>query len=426
MIETANDLQAAIDRFGRFFQCAHDLGLKVNFKKTEALLRLAGHFHSQFQSKHILRTAEGTFLRVPCGNQVALVPLRAQVTYLGVKITYQNLQRATIAHRLASSRTIFQRLRIWLNCNSNIPIDKRFQLWQSTVFAAMTYGIFTTGLVHHGLQTLQTEIMRQLRCIAGNFAQHTDDTHIQFLQKRGWSSPAQLLLRRVEGMIKRYQHRSHTLHSDDIVLRENWDHLHDTRLLLEQAMQVDPTAQALCSALQPDVQHQCLFCDRQFHSVKAWRLHMRVEHGYTLTPFINVHFSRDSQDGMPHCKICDISFQTWQLFQRHVSLHVHAHWTQDSRDELAHQLNNAAANGPSRATSAPSAALDQAPTAPPSTHGPVPHVRSALFDAARATPIGERALRHVSAHNWQGIKDDDEVKQWLCTHCIVCNVYVGS
>eukprot|EP00435_Cladocopium_sp_Y103_P068830 s326_g32.t1 len=51
---------------------------------------------------------------------------------------------------------------------------------------------------------------------------------------------------------------------------------------------------------------------------------------------------------------------------------------------------------------------------------------SFAFDVARAADLGVRALQMVTDQNWQGIKDDEAVTQWLCTHCIVCNVYVAS
>eukprot|EP00435_Cladocopium_sp_Y103_P037668 s1225_g10.t1 len=76
LIRNATDLQTAIDRFGAFFQCVLDLGLRIHCKKTEVLLRLAGSQSTLIQSRHILRTAEGVFLKIPYGNGlVAHVPM---------------------------------------------------------------------------------------------------------------------------------------------------------------------------------------------------------------------------------------------------------------------------------------------------------------------------------------------------------------
>eukprot|EP00435_Cladocopium_sp_Y103_P063702 s240_g25.t1 len=338
VIQTETGLQTAIDRFGHFITCAHDLGLKITFQKTEILLRLAGHFHS-----HVQRTEQGFFLRVPYGrNQVAHVPLKASATYLGACITYQNLQKATVAHRIAASCHIFQRLKIWLSCSSRIPVDKRLQLWQTTVFAAMTYGIFTVGLPPQGFQTIQSEIMRQLRLVAGNFSLITEMSHFEFLHARSWHAPARLLLNRVEGMISRYSKRFCNLAWDDILLQHDWSHLQETAQMLRQAMapwlHVEPIAKALHSALNPVEFHACFFCTCAFSTVRARKMHMWLEHGYSLKHFRPVTIAQGSSNGMPYCQHCDLEFTTWKLFQKHMALHVGQVVTQATSAELANQL----------------------------------------------------------------------------------------
>eukprot|EP00435_Cladocopium_sp_Y103_P034851 s848_g9.t1 len=418
LIRDATDLQMAIDRFGLFIQCAHDLGSKINFQKTEILLRLAGHFHSHVQSKHIQRTATGVFLRIPYGHgQVAHIPLKTQVTYLGVCITYQNFQKATLDHRIAAGRHIFRRLKVWLSRSSKIPVQKRFQLWQTTVFAAMTYGIFTIGLVLQGLQTLQSEIMRQLRIISGNFSQQTAMSHFEFLQHFCWPSPARLLLRRVEGMIARTHQRLYDLTSDDIVLLHRWTHLSDLAHLLHQAMETEPTAQALHSALHPTTYHACFFCDRAFHSVRAHKMHMWMDHQYSFKHFRPVDLTVDTSGNLPYCK-------TWTLFRKHMALHIDTDVTQVTAAELAQHLAVAGETAP---MPDPVLNLQSQPSgANPSSAAPAQFCRSALFDKARNTTVGARALALIHAHDWTAIKADDEVKQWLSTHCVVCNIEVGG
>eukprot|EP00435_Cladocopium_sp_Y103_P050202 s1727_g15.t1 len=295
LIHTAADLQSAIDRFGQFITCAHDLGLQINFQKTEVLLRLAGRFHSHAQSKHVLCTEHGVFLRVPYGhNKVARIPLKASVTYLGVCITYQNLQKATA---------------------------------------------FTT--------------------------------------------------------------------------------------------------------------------------VRARKLHMWLTHGYLLKHSRPVQIASESLQGMPYCKHCDIEFANWKLFQRHMALHVDINVSQVTTAELSRQLaamptalepapavkpahddsqvisvdmhGSPAASQPIANVTAPVSQPEPADEPAPSrstfnagTSPPAQFQTSALFDKARATAVGARALQLIHAHDWPAIKADDAVKQWLSLHCVVCNVVVGG
>eukprot|EP00435_Cladocopium_sp_Y103_P013049 s1524_g3.t1 len=340
VIYSAPDLDRAIEHFGRFFTCAHALGLKINFRKTEVMLRLAGSWHTRIQSKHILRTSDGMVLCIPYGDGLtAHIPMKSAVTYLGARISYHNSSKATVAHRIAASKHVFHRLKIWLSCNSQIPINKRYQLWKATVFSTMIYGIFTVGLTPQGLTNIQIEIMRQLRSIAGDYSQITALSHQAFLAQRCWSSPASLLLTRVEGMIARLFSRHLMLDSADIVLRCDWQHLQSTALMLRQAMATDSTSQALHAVLNPNTYHACHFCSRTFATVAAMKLHMHREHEYQQRTFRHVQFSTDSTDGMPHCHVCDFSFPTWHAFHRHMALHIELDDTKASLTELDLHLN---------------------------------------------------------------------------------------
>eukprot|EP00435_Cladocopium_sp_Y103_P041588 s322_g11.t1 len=315
-----------------------------------------------------MRTSDGMALCIPYGDGlIAHIPLKSAVTYLGARITYHNSSRATVAHRIAASKHVYHRLKIWLSCNSQIPIDKRYQLWKATVFSTMIYGIFTVGLTPPGLTNIQIEIMRQLRSIAGDFSQITALSHQAFLAHRRWPSPAQLLLTRVEGMIDRLSSRHLKLDPADIVLRSDWQHLHGTAHLLRQAMATDSTSNALHAVLNPDAHHACRFCSRTFATVAAMKLHMHREHAYQQRTF------RHTQAAVP-------------------ALALPAQASPPAAD----------AAGPSRETQSP------------------------LFAVARATDLGARTLQFVTQQNWQGIKDDPEMKQWLGTHCVVCNIFVGN
>eukprot|EP00435_Cladocopium_sp_Y103_P065133 s128_g27.t1 len=435
MIHSAADLQRAIDRFGHFITCAHDLGLKINFQKTVILLRLAGTFHTHAQSKHIQRTADGVFLCIPYGHgHVARIPLKAQVTYLGVCITYGNLQRTTLDHRIEAARHLFRRLRIWLSPRSQLPLQHRYQLWKSTVFAAMNYGIYTVGLKPQGLQLIQTEIMRQLRHIAGNFPQITALTHAAFLHQHNWPAPAQLLLNRVEGMICRNHTRFLDLAPTDIVLQHDWTHLDDIAALLRQAMAAEPTASALATVLHPTDFHRCFFCEHTFATVRARKMHMWMAHGYMLKHFRPVDLAHDSYGTMPYCKYCGVEFSTWTLFHKHMALHVDHDVAQVTATELARQLHSMPPD-PVPPASVPVAVTQQAspqseplplPASNRRSSVPAQFQQSALFDKARSTEVGARALNLIHAHDWSSIKTDDDVKGWLSSHCVVCNIAVGG
>eukprot|EP00435_Cladocopium_sp_Y103_P016392 s4641_g4.t1 len=272
--------------------------------------------------------------------------------------------------------------------------------------------------------------MRHLRLIAGDFPQITELSHHAFLCHRSWPSPARLLLTRLEGTINRYASRALLLSSSDIVLRHDWSHLSSAAALLQQAMDADPTSRALPIALHPENHHICFFCPCSFATVRALKQHMNMVHQYTQRNFRAINIAHESVEGMPHCRICDLNFSTWQLFKRHMALHTEIVDTQASLQDLDQHLT--APSQPSAALQSHEPDIAQHPSSQAEHPPQAPEValpnegHSPLFAVARATELGRRALQLVTDQNWSAIKEDEAVKQWLCTHCVVCNVYVGS
>eukprot|EP00435_Cladocopium_sp_Y103_P042046 s700_g11.t1 len=121
-----------------------------------------------------------------------------------------------------------------------------------------------------------------------------------------------------------------------------------------------------------------------------------------------------------------------------MTLHVHGDLTQETMQDL--RLHLAATTLDLAAPPDPVPSPDTAEPAPapsiydvqpaqdvvPADSADTTAATSDLFATARATSLGARTLQMIKQQRWQAIKADDEVKQWLSTHCIVCNVFVGT
>lgn len=81
-----HQLEKTLKIFGLFLDLLEDLGLKVSVTKTTILLSMAGTQRQRCNRKHLVRTSQGVWIRVPRRSGHTLIPLSAQTTYLGIKL----------------------------------------------------------------------------------------------------------------------------------------------------------------------------------------------------------------------------------------------------------------------------------------------------------------------------------------------------
>eukprot|EP00435_Cladocopium_sp_Y103_P060284 s266_g22.t1 len=232
------------------------------------------------------------------------------------------------------------------------------------------------------------------------------------------------------GMISRCQQRFVQLSPDDIALQHDWSHLGELAHMLQQAMAAEPTAQAINLATQSFHFHHCFFCSQTFPTLRARQVHMRHAHDYKLKHSCSVDLATDTVTSLPYCQYCDLEFDTWKLLQKHMAKHVDLGISQVTSAELA---RHPAVSIPAAAQPVPDDLVETAagPSQPASMPaGPVSpppqFQQSQIFAKARATAVGARALQLIHAHDWTAIKEDEEVRAWLSTHCAVCNIAVGG
>eukprot|EP00435_Cladocopium_sp_Y103_P068199 s396_g31.t1 len=311
------DLSLLLQAFGILLEVLKEFQLRLNPRKSVALLALAGTSHRHVRARLVVTKDGVEFLRIPLPSaDETLIPLQQQANYLGTIMTYKDCANTTLRHRVALARIAQRRLGRWIGTKQIFRVQQRFQLWRTCVFPVLCHGLFATGINDSGIKQLQQVMYPMLRQIACDHAYRTGHTNRQALQLHHIPTPLQLLRTAANQLLKSVSQRSSTLPSDDITLQLSWTPLQQLIDRLNAAQDLGTTLvepSSLAQAL-----YQCNQCDFATSDVSVFRRHCTAEHGMPMTRTQMAPISDFSTDGLPTCKHCHKSFTTWRSFAVHV------------------------------------------------------------------------------------------------------------
>lgn len=148
-VESPEQLHRFMRYMGIVLDLLETLQMDVNIDKTSAILRLKGPMAAKLQKQYIMRTKQGTFLKIPRANgQTTHVRLVTHFQYLGATISYRNFEKQTVMARIKASEKVGHQLHRWLHVQHSLSSTQKCKLWRQCVFACMRYGLLAVGITH--------------------------------------------------------------------------------------------------------------------------------------------------------------------------------------------------------------------------------------------------------------------------------------
>eukprot|EP00438_Fugacium_kawagutii_P005724 Skav230028 [mRNA] locus=scaffold261:226175:231787:- [translate_table: standard] len=389
--DCVQQMQEHMHHCATFIRVLQDFGLLVNEHKSKALVRLVGKDLRTAQ-KHLVHIKHGSrHLHITDQSNTFYIPLTHEVTYLGIRLTYHNMERCTTQHRIHCAWVTQRRLAMWLH-RKKLPMALRIHLWQVSVFSSLTYGIWTVGCTPTTLHQLIHTIQHMLRKVLGDFSQHTRRTHQQAFDHAGIRAPEQLLLESAlsfqRSIVQRNQHVTHR----DIVLQGHWEHLTYTITLL-QSLQVTGPGLRIAEQSQAGPHLTCAFCSFTTFSSSTLRRHLTNVHAQPSFTQCHSNPYEHALAGKPVCKHCHTQFTDWPAFRTHVNRNC------------CRMI-------------APPAQLEEDPALQHST------LRPADLAFLRGKDWSHDFLRSVAARQWEAIKTNIPACTILQRYCMLCGVTV--
>ena len=129
----------ALHYFGLVLDALTRRDMVVNTTKSAILLRYKGHFLKDWLRRHRIAVKDGHALRFrsPHGKEYQIL-IRDRHTYLGVSLSYQDMSKHTVSHRLQAANQAWQRLRKILCAPRHLELGQRLTLWKATILPTLT------------------------------------------------------------------------------------------------------------------------------------------------------------------------------------------------------------------------------------------------------------------------------------------------
>lgn len=138
---SADDLKSELRNIGVVIATIESFGLQICSEKSHALCAIGGSSSAKHQSQVIQRHSHGANLLIPRPNGTVIsVPLTDRVKYLGVLISFKNLEDLSLEFRLQMAKISFGRLKRWL-CNRRMPLASRLSMWKTCIVSVLHYGL---------------------------------------------------------------------------------------------------------------------------------------------------------------------------------------------------------------------------------------------------------------------------------------------
>ncbi|CAE7494426.1 Pol, partial [Symbiodinium sp. KB8] len=206
VLESLRACKAMCTDVGIIFEVFASLGLCINSKKSAMLLKLVGPEAEAWLAKHRVPAPEGVeakhVLRYDLFRRSA-VPIKHTHVYLGIALTYNSYEEASMRRRLRLATIQKHRLARILQGRGGLTKQCRLRLWRVVIATSMLYATHVVGLTRASLRSAHVMMTKHLRAIMRSPRHLTQENDLAFLQRISQDTPLQLVLKAIGSMLYR-------------------------------------------------------------------------------------------------------------------------------------------------------------------------------------------------------------------------------
>ncbi|CAE7590378.1 Pol [Symbiodinium sp. CCMP2456] len=315
-LQSENDLRTALQQASQVVHVLGRSGMQVNFSKSAAVLMLRGVKASIMQAL-VTRIWNGVHCLCLQGENTKrsiYIPLKEELEYLGVVLSYKQFEQATVQARGKRADQIFSTLRPVLRTQSVLSTQQRLRIYRACVSPALYYGIVSIGVtssVVKQLVSVQAQHLRKLLRVVEKGV-----TNEQVLERANIDPRHEIQQRALQQLqaVENDQHR-------DPVLRQ---------LEHRRAKDINGDLSQLCShkstgTLIPvpsslAVPQDCPVCGQTFNGQHNLHMHIQAKHP-ELNQRAKISFNRRDHAlfGLPYCRFCRARVCDWNALAKHVT-----------------------------------------------------------------------------------------------------------
>ena len=302
-LQSEQDLNFMIKSALAVFDVYRRYGMRINPDKSTLIIKLGGTHGAKWLKQHIhLQDGKRVFM-FQHGTSYVSVPISKQAKYLGIMVSYQNFEQASLQHRLKAAGLARQRLAKVLHCSKYLSMRQRLQIYAACIRATFLHGLTTIGLSDKDLRQLHRRDIKYLRAVAKSPVHHTREPAEQLFKRLQVNSIRQVFLKLGGTTTEAARFANNDYNSN----------------VLDSAARVWELDGVLASCA-------CPTCGIYFPPRQIMKIHHSRKHGTKLSQqidkrsaaFKTLDISAHCVDGMPVCKHCGLGLSGWQEFRSHI------------------------------------------------------------------------------------------------------------
>ena len=204
-------------------QVMEDLGLLVNLTKTVLLVRVRGSARQRAVHQHTCWKDGQRWWR----TGLVLLPIRAEVTYLGTVLSLKSWEEKAAKHRLTEARSRNAKIRRATNSRQLFALSHRIRIWKACAVSGAVFGLGPIGLTAKSAVLLRQWFQKQLRAVTGSQAFLTGESNAALRERAAVQDPVDALADSVARKLEKLQLKEPDItNTPDIVA--HWESCRDT------------------------------------------------------------------------------------------------------------------------------------------------------------------------------------------------------
>ena len=281
-------------------------GMKINPAKSALIIKLVGTHGPKWLRAHTTKIDNKLMFVFTQDLRVFHIPIVRQTKYLGIMISYQNFETASLRHRLQSAGLARQRLAKILHSSRHISIRQRLVIYTACIRSVMLYGLVHLTLSDKDLLELHRRDIKYVRAIAKSSVHITREPSVDLLQRRH-CKPIQQVYQELQG--RSLPAAVTSAASEPRLCRPSPQ-------AVRGLQELPPGSRAF----------SCPTCGISFPSRHILKIHHSRKHGSKLgssavrgdEAYRTLDISQHCLEGLPRCKHCGVSLNGWQEFRLHI------------------------------------------------------------------------------------------------------------
>ena len=306
-IESVESLDRAVKELGVVMSVLGELGMEISFGTCEAVLSLKGLKQQQATKKYV-KARNGVPHLVVRTDKEVLTPIKNEIAYLGVLVSYGSFEFITV-HRCRQSWLSFKSLGRALRTNGVLSLLERMRIYVACVWPVVEYGLIGVGVDGRGLRLIESTVAQQLRKVLRT---HERAVSNQQVFERAGLEPRDILHERLAAQAQRVMEAE----PQSIVSRQ-----HMRAVQIQEFFQ--RTVDCSGSTLTPVSAASgcpCPVCGIYFDSEAGVALHLQRRHAEVhMSSKISFDRAKHTADGLPKCVFCLTLLGDMQAMEKHLA-----------------------------------------------------------------------------------------------------------